>query len=64
MENKELQTIWKEIDLKSSSKSKDEMNGLLRSAYPQIEKIDVKLWPFWIKKAPKNLNKIEASIVF
>ncbi len=47
-----------------AGKSKDEMNSLLKSAYPQIEKIDVKLWPFWIKKAPKNLNKIEASITF
>ncbi len=52
------------LEANFAGKSKDEMNGLLRSVYPQIEKIDVKLWPFWIKKAPKNLNKIEADIIF
>jgi hypothetical protein len=47
-----------------AGKSKNEMGVLLKEEYPQIEKIDVKLWPFWIKKAPGNSNKVSVSIVF
>lgn len=47
-----------------AGKSKDEINVLLKRDYPQIEKIDVKLWPFWIQKTPKSLNKVSIGIVF
>lgn len=47
-----------------AGKTKDEMSLLLKENYPQIEKIDVKLWPFWIKKAPKNIEKVNAKVVF
>ncbi len=50
------------IDL--ADKSKDEMDILLKSAYLQIEKIEVKLWPFWMKKAPKNFDKVKLNIAF
>ncbi len=49
---------------KLSGKSKEEINTLISGEYPQIEKIDVKMWPFWIKKTPKNFNKINTNIVF
>lgn len=47
-----------------AGKSRDEISILLKNDYPQIEKIDVKTWPFWIQKTPKNLNKINADIIF
>ncbi|MDD5738387.1 MAG: hypothetical protein PHY72_00455 [Candidatus Pacebacteria bacterium] len=47
-----------------AGESKDGIKVLLKSEYPQIERADVKLWPFWIEKAPKNLNKIKIDIIF
>lgn len=47
-----------------AGKSKDEISVLLKSEYPQIEKVDVKLWPFWMQKTPKNFNKVSVAIVF
>ncbi len=34
------------------------------SSYPGIEKAEVKLWPFWVKKAPNNKNKIKVKVVY
>lgn len=29
---------------------------------PKITKVNVKLWPFWVRKVPEDLNKIEINI--
>jgi len=29
---------------------------------PKITKVSVKLWPFWVRKVPEDLNKIEINI--
>jgi hypothetical protein len=52
-----------EIDkekLKESLKNKEysEANNLLREN-KEIENFQIELWPFWVKKIPRNLNRIE-----
>lgn len=47
-----------------AGKSKEDMVILLNNSYPQIERIDTQFWPFWIKRAPKNLDKIGLDMVF
>jgi len=47
-----------------AGKSKEDMEILLNDNYPQIERIDTQFWPFWIKRAPNNLNKIKLEMVF
>ena len=31
---------------------------------PKIGKVSVKLWPFWVRKVPEDLNKIKINLVF
>ena len=61
--------LYNDINQKSlindvAGKSRDDMEVLLNNSYPQIEKIDAQFWPFWIKRAPKNLDKIKLEMVF
>ena len=32
--------------------------------YPEIESVEIKFWPFWVKKAPKNLQRINIEVIF
>ncbi|MDO8524214.1 MAG: hypothetical protein Q7R99_01135 [bacterium] len=47
-----------------AGKSKEDMEILLNNSYPQIERLDTQFWPFWIKRAPKSLDKIKIEMVF
>ncbi len=47
-----------------AGKSKEDIRILLNNNYPQIEKIDTEFWPFWIKRVPKNLEKVKISLTF
>lgn len=47
-----------------AGKSREDMEILLNNSYPQIERIETQFWPFWINRAPKNLDKIKLEMVF
>lgn len=47
-----------------AGKSQKNIQNLIKSDYPQIEKTVLKFWPFWARKAPKNLEKIKLEVVF
>lgn len=53
-----------EISLKRglAGKSLAETQLFLQSQ-PEIIRTQVKLWPFWVKRVPENLEKIEISII-
>lgn len=44
--------------------NKQAIEELIRQGYPQIKTAEVKFWPFWLRKAPKNLDKIKLQWVF
>ncbi|PIZ00905.1 hypothetical protein COY61_01315 [bacterium (Candidatus Gribaldobacteria) CG_4_10_14_0_8_um_filter_33_9] len=43
-------------------KTETEIKEYILGTYPQVEKIEFKFWPFWIKKAPESLEKIRVEI--
>jgi hypothetical protein len=45
-------------------KSQTEIEKIVFENYPQIEKVKFKFWPFWIKIAPKNLDRIKIELTF
>jgi len=58
--------IYSDIDetsLKKAliGKSSSEAQIFLEN-YPQITKIQLKLWPFWVKKIPENMEKIKIKM--
>lgn len=60
--------IYFDIDEKAiknniSQKSLSEIKIFL-SSQPEIKNVLVKMWPFWSKRAPKDINKIELKINF
>ncbi len=61
--------LYSEMDQQSlvssmAGKQQKEIRDLIINQYPQIEKTELKLWPFWVKKAPKNLDRIKLQVVF
>ena len=46
-----------ELKRKVSGKSEDEIRELLLSR-PEIESVDVSFSPFWVKSAPRLVNRI------
>ncbi|MDP1629286.1 MAG: hypothetical protein Q8L57_01555, partial [bacterium] len=44
-----------------AGKSQHELENYL-SAFPELNKSTVKLWRFWTRSEPKNLEKIEIII--
>jgi len=62
-----LLDIYKDIDeqtLKSqiSGKTQEEIKNIVFINFPTIEKIKIKFWPFWVRKASLNLDKIKIKI--
>ena len=62
-----LLDIYKDIDeqtLKSqiSGKTQEEIKNIVFINFPTIEKIKIKFWPFWARKASLNLDKIKIKI--
>ncbi len=51
-------------DLKSQilGKTQEEIKNIIFINFPTIEKIKVKFWPFWIRKASFNLDRIKIRI--
>jgi len=45
-------------------KSKEEIERIIFENFPQVESIEIKFWPFWIKKAPKNVERIKIELTF
>lgn len=45
-----------------AAKSKKAAKILLES-HPEIKEVEIKLWPFWLKEIPRNLEKIRIRIV-
>ncbi len=47
-----------------AGKNQKEIRDLIAKNYSQIEKIEMKFWPFWVKRAPKNIERIKLEMVF
>ncbi|MEK7664254.1 MAG: hypothetical protein AAB340_02345 [Patescibacteria group bacterium] len=46
-------------------KSSDEVKEVINLKYGEkVSKINVKFWPFWVKKSPKDIDKIKISLIF
>ncbi len=39
-------------------RSEKEIRKIVFENYPQIQEVEFKFWPFWVKQAPKSSNKI------
>jgi len=40
-----------------------EVKEIISGEYPEIEKINIHFWPFWVNKVPKNLNRIKIRLI-
>lgn len=62
--------LYEDIDISSflgqlSKKSPEEIKSIIENNYPNhISELKVKFWPFWVKKAPKNKDKISVNLQF
>ncbi|MBZ9572928.1 hypothetical protein KJA17_01970 [Patescibacteria group bacterium] len=61
--------IYKNIPIATLSeqiegKSKEEIQEIIFSNYPQVESIRIKFWPFWVRKAPKTSERIKIELTF
>ncbi|MDI6883158.1 MAG: hypothetical protein QMC93_01625 [Patescibacteria group bacterium] len=59
--------IYKDIPLADLSqkifgKSKREIEEIVLNNFPQVETVEIKLWPFWLRTAPKNPERIRISL--
>jgi len=44
-----------------ADKDKDSIKNIVGREYPQIKTLELNFWPFWVKKSPKNLDKIKVE---
>lgn len=55
--------ISKEVLLSQiKGRSEKEIREIVFDNYPQVETMKFDFWPFWIKKAPKSLDKIKIEL--
>ncbi|MFH1841505.1 MAG: hypothetical protein ABH800_01970 [Candidatus Nealsonbacteria bacterium] len=47
---------------KVKNKTEEEIAASLAD-YPEIEKAQIKLWPFWVKRSPSDKERIEVSLI-
>ncbi len=47
-----------------SDKNESDIKEIINKEYPQIEKFELKFWPFWIRKASSELNKIRVGVEY
>lgn len=47
---------------KIAGKSKEELENYIKNNYPDISKINVTLWPFWVKKIPIIEKNVSISL--
>lgn len=45
-------------------KNQKQIEEIISQDYPQVESATFKFWPFWIKKAPKDTERINLSLIF
>lgn len=53
-----------ELQKQITNKNQAEIEQILSSQFPQIEKPQFKFWPFWAKRAPSALNDIKIYLTF
>ncbi len=60
----EIYSAIDEVSLKEAVKDKrpDEIKSVLGS-FPEIDKVGVRLWPFWINKSPENADRVKISLI-
>jgi hypothetical protein len=59
------ETFNKEIFLSQiKGKSQKEIERIVIENYSQIENVEFKFWPFWLKIAPKNVERIKLEFKF
>lgn len=51
-----------EMRTKIVGKSKEELEEYVKSSYPDINKINVTLWPFWVKKIPSMEKNVTITL--
>ncbi|MDD4989937.1 MAG: hypothetical protein PHW31_01350 [Candidatus Pacebacteria bacterium] len=61
--------LYSEIDQQGligsvAGKGQKEIKDLVANNYLQIETVELKFWPFWVKKAPKDIDKIKLEMAF
>ena len=48
-----------------SQKTSDEIKSIISENYgSDVSKVEVDFWPFWVKSAPKNKNRINIDLMF
>jgi len=62
-----LAETYKEINeetlkLQIKRKTQEEIKDVVFNNFPEIEKIKIKFWPFWIRKTPNNLDRIKIKL--
>jgi len=60
----EIYSAIDEVSLKEAVKNKkpDEIKSVLRN-FPEIDKVGVRLWPFWVNKSPEDTERIKISLI-
>lgn len=54
-----------ELSSDFAGKTSDQISDIIGQKFNQeANKINIKLWPFWVQKAPKDLNKIKVELLF
>lgn len=55
----------RESDLKEMLGKKNEREAReFLAGLPDINRVEIKLWPFWVKRVPKNIGRIDIKINF
>jgi len=59
--------IFSDLDLDSIKKGVAGFNQAEITSYfennPKVERAEVKLWPFWVRKIPQNIEKIKTELI-
>ena len=45
-------------------KSKGEIEKIISTNYPQVDRLSIEFWPFWLRNAPKSSKKIDVEFTF
>ncbi len=59
--------IFSDLDIDSIKKDVAGFNQAEITSYfednPKVERVEVKLWPFWVRKIPQNIEKIKTELI-
>jgi len=45
-------------------KDKEQINQLVADNFPQVERVEAKFWPFWIRRAPSDAQRVKTRLTF